>query len=191
MSDDEQLPRSSLSVARLDEEGVRRIDFLIVGGGLAAATAAETLSWSVPTARSSLSTRKIAFPIIARALCTPGEPLPVLNEEDYRAPAIVLLRGVRAQRLDPKRHLVYTDKAGTLGNRKLLIATGATPLRLDAAVRRLIVFTQRPYREFRTAPAHLDKAAPAHRCAYKTYARPDRGSAEGSESSHRPAPGAL
>ena len=119
------------------KKSVRSVDFLLVGGGVAAATAAETLRLEradgsivivgaedrLPYHRPPLSARLVKSEV-------PGEPLPVLSEEDYRAEAIVLLRGVRAQRIDPKRRLVYTDKAGRLGYRKLLIATGATPLRL-------------------------------------------------------------
>jgi NADPH-dependent 2,4-dienoyl-CoA reductase/sulfur reductase-like enzyme/predicted acylesterase/phospholipase RssA len=115
----------------------RAADFLLVGGGLASATAAETLRLEgaegsvvivsaedrVPYHRPPLSGRL--------KLEEAREPPPVLKEEDYRARGIELLCGVRAVDIDPERHLLRTDRAGTLTYGKLLIATGATPVRLQ------------------------------------------------------------
>jgi len=116
----------------------RTVDFLLLGGGLASATAAETLRLEgaegsivivsaedrLPYHRPPLSGRLLKSDI-------PLDPRLVLKEEDYRARRIEVLCGVRALDVDPEQHLVTTDKAGTLVYRKLLIATGATPVRLQ------------------------------------------------------------
>jgi NTE family protein len=114
----------------------RTIDFLLVGGGLGSATAAETLRLEgaegaivIVSAEDRLPYHRP--PLSGRLMKTDvRDPPPVLDEEDYRTRGIELLRGVRALGVDPGRHLVRTDKAGTLAYRKLLIATGASPVRL-------------------------------------------------------------
>lgn len=116
----------------------RTVDFLLLGGGLASATAAETLrlegtegSIVIVSAEDRLPYHRP--PLSGRLLKSdpPSEPPPVLKEEDYLARNIEVLRGVRALDIDPEQHLVTTDKGGTLVYRKLLIATGATPVRLQ------------------------------------------------------------
>jgi NADPH-dependent 2,4-dienoyl-CoA reductase/sulfur reductase-like enzyme/predicted acylesterase/phospholipase RssA len=115
----------------------RAADFVLVGGGVTSATAAETLrlegtegSVAIVSAEDCLPYHRP--PLSGRLkLEEAREPPPVLKEEDYRAHGIELLRGVRAVDVDPERHLLRTDKAGTLTYGKLLIATGATPVRLQ------------------------------------------------------------
>jgi NTE family protein len=114
----------------------RTIDFLLVGGGLASATAAETLrlegaegSIVIVSAEDRLPYHRP--PLSGRLMKTDARDPPlVLDEEDYRTRGIELLRGVQALGVDPERHLVRTDKAGALAYRKLLVATGASPVRL-------------------------------------------------------------
>ena len=121
----------SLSAARM-------VDYLLLGGGLASATAAETLrlegaegSIVIVSAEDRLPYHRP--PLSGRLLKSdaPLEPPLVLKEADYHARGIEVLCGVRAVRVDPVQHLVETDRAGTLAYRKLLIATGATPVRLQ------------------------------------------------------------
>ncbi|MGZ8230700.1 MAG: FAD-dependent oxidoreductase [Burkholderiales bacterium] len=114
------------------------VDFLLLGGGLASATAAETLrvegadgSIVIVSAEDHPPYHR---PPLFAGLIKGGatlEPLPVLKEEDYARRSIELLRGVRAIGVDAKERLVQTDKAGTLAYRKLLIATGASPAHLQ------------------------------------------------------------
>ena len=113
----------------------RAIDFLLIGGGLASATAAETLRLEgaqgaililgaedrPPYHRPSL--------LAGLAQAKTDEPLAVLRDEEYRQLGVECLTGVRAVRVDAQRRLVYTDRAGTLAYGTLLVATGASPLR--------------------------------------------------------------
>lgn len=122
----------------------RTVDFLLVGGGVASATAAETLrlegaQGSVVIVGAENRPPYHRPPLSAQLLESdaPDEPPPVLRPEDYRRRGIELLPGVRAIGIDAKRHLVRTDKAGTLGYHKLLIATGAKPVRLQLPGSRL------------------------------------------------------
>jgi NADPH-dependent 2,4-dienoyl-CoA reductase/sulfur reductase-like enzyme/predicted acylesterase/phospholipase RssA len=115
----------------------RHAAFLLVGGGLASATAAETLRQEgaqgaivivgderdLPYHRPPLSTRYLQS--------ATAPPLPtVLPPEYYEDNDITLLSGVRATGLDTGRRLVHTDHAGAIGYDKLLIATGVRPVRL-------------------------------------------------------------
>lgn len=113
-------------------------DFLLLGGGLASATAAETLrqegaqgSIVIVSAEDRLPYHRP--PLSGRILKSlePSEPSLVLKEDDYRAWGIEVLRGVRAIEVHPEDHLVATDRAGTVRYGKLLIATGAAPVRLE------------------------------------------------------------
>lgn len=117
---------------------VRHADYLLIGGGLAAATAAETLRQEgaqggivivcdepePPYHRPPLSTRFL------QAGARP--PFPgVLDAAFYRDNDVTLLKGVRALALDCAARRVETD-GGAWCYEQLLIATGVRPLRLDA-----------------------------------------------------------
>jgi len=119
-------------------EAAREIDFLLIGGGLASASAAEALRLEgaqgsiliigaedrLPYHRPPLSKRLLMAEAAREA------PL-VLKEADYRDRDIELLRGTRAIGLKPREHLLLTDRAGAIRYRKLLIATGARPVHLS------------------------------------------------------------
>ncbi|NLD70474.1 MAG: FAD-dependent oxidoreductase [Limnobacter sp.] len=116
--------------------GDRTIDYLLIGGGLASATAAETLrlegadgSIVIVGAEDWPPYHRPPLSGLLLKSDAPQDPLPVLTEEDFRARDIELLRGVRALGVDSRTHRVRTDRAGTLSYRKLLIATGASPIR--------------------------------------------------------------
>ncbi len=115
----------------------RQADFLLAGGGLSSATAAETLRLEgadgtivmlsaedyLPYQRPPLSTQFL--------LGTQSEDqLPFLAESFYREHSIDVILGTRASRLDAKSHVVQTDRASEIHYGKLLIATGAKPIRL-------------------------------------------------------------
>jgi NADPH-dependent 2,4-dienoyl-CoA reductase/sulfur reductase-like enzyme/predicted acylesterase/phospholipase RssA len=113
-------------------------DFLLLGGGLASATAAETLRQEgaegsivivaaeneLPYHRPPLTTRFL--------LADPLPPTPlVLDPEYYFEQEIIVLRGTRALRVDPPGQVVVTDQSGPIHYGKLLLATGARPVRLS------------------------------------------------------------
>lgn len=121
-----------------DVPPLRHASFLLLGGGLAAATAAETLRQEgaegaiaivaderdPPYHRPQLSTRFLE----------PGAPPPlatVLPPGFFKDHGVTLLSGVRATGVDPKARLVRTDHAGDIHYDQLLIATGVRPRRLD------------------------------------------------------------
>jgi NADPH-dependent 2,4-dienoyl-CoA reductase/sulfur reductase-like enzyme/predicted acylesterase/phospholipase RssA len=119
------------------DPGSTHADFLLLGGGLACATAAETLRQEgaegsivivaaeneLPYHRPPLSTRFL--------LADPLPPTPlVLNAEYYAEQEIVVLRGTRALAVDPQSQVVLTDRSGPIHYSKLLLATGARPVRL-------------------------------------------------------------
>ena len=116
---------------------MRSADFVLLGGGLASATAAETLreqgaEGSIlivsreplpPYNRPPLSKRYLLGEIAA-------EDLHVLSTERYRDLAVDLLLETSATSIDPKSHVVATDRGGDIRYRKLLIATGGVANRL-------------------------------------------------------------
>jgi NTE family protein len=118
------------------QPAVREVDFLLLGGGLASATAAEALrdegaqgsivivgaETRAPYQRPALSKRLLMAP-------GPLEPTPVLQPQACERLGIELLCGTRAVAVQPHEHLVLTDRAGPLRYGRLLIATGARPLR--------------------------------------------------------------
>ena len=131
-----------MTVIPMTKPGV--VDFLLIGGGLASTTAAETLRAEGAEGSIAIVSAENRIPYHRPSLLSSlvkkesaGEPLPVLNGDDYRALNIQLLRDVRALGVDTTEHRVRTDKAGTLRYRKLLIATGASPVRLDLPGARL------------------------------------------------------
>lgn len=116
---------------------VRKIDFLLLGGGVASATAAETLRLESAPGRivivSAESLPPYQRPPLSKRLLfseAPGVATPVLKPGDYEELGIELLLGTRALGVSPSRRIVRTDRAGALEYGRLLIATGARPLRL-------------------------------------------------------------
>lgn len=116
----------------------RHVHFLLLGGGLASATAAETLRAEGAEGLIALVCAEPHAPyhrppLSARLLLaeTERDPPPVLAEAYYREHDVELLLGTRATAVDTERRHVHTDHAGTLHYDKLLVATGARPLQLD------------------------------------------------------------
>jgi 3-phenylpropionate/trans-cinnamate dioxygenase ferredoxin reductase subunit len=110
--------------------------FVIVGGGLAGAKAAEALRKQgydgeivlvgdetlLPYERPPLSKSYLAGD-------TPWDDALVHPEDWYATNRVALRRGTRASGLDPKRHVIELDGAEQPYD-KLLLATGSTPRRL-------------------------------------------------------------
>jgi NADPH-dependent 2,4-dienoyl-CoA reductase/sulfur reductase-like enzyme len=110
----------------------RTFDFVLLGGGPASVSAAETLrtegakgsilmisgeDWG-PYGHSSLSKQFLLG-------VQPKEKLRIHSEAYYREQAIDLMLGCRAVTVDTSNRIVRTDRAGNIHFDKLLIATGA------------------------------------------------------------------
>ena len=115
----------------------QHVDFLLVGGGLAAATAAETLRQEGADGSIAMLCDEQAPPYHRPPLSTrfmqpgPVPPMPdVLDAGFYRDHGIDLRTGVRALALDTATRRVDTN-AGTWRYERLLIATGVRPLPLE------------------------------------------------------------
>lgn len=114
------------------------VDFLVVGGGLAGATAIETmLSSGVAGARITLVAAERELPyhrpplskgyLLERAS---RDSLFVKPRSFYERAGVQLLLGTRALAVNAAARTVTTDTAGAIGYGKLLLATGGTLRRL-------------------------------------------------------------
>ena len=115
----------------------RHVDYLLLGGGLASVTAAETLRNEgakgsivivsnesvVPYNRPPLS-KGFLFGRTARAR------LAILGADEYERLGIELLLDCSALSVKPAARLVETDRCGTLHYDELLIATGTSAIEL-------------------------------------------------------------
>ncbi|MGO9674704.1 MAG: FAD-dependent oxidoreductase [Methylocella sp.] len=114
----------------------KHYDFVLLGGGPASVSAAETLRAEnarggillisgencAPYGHSYLSKQ-----FLMGAL--PKEKLLIHSESYYRQQAIDIMLGVAVIAVDATKRLVGTDQAGDIHFDKLLIATGAKPIR--------------------------------------------------------------
>lgn len=127
-------------MARLDQ--VRDVDYLIVGGGVAGATAAEEIRSRDARGSVVLVTNEVEYPyhrpplskeFLRGEIGTEGEygsgGVQVQRQEWYRERHIEVLRGVAAAGLETQSHLVLLVNGSTLRYRRLLLATGGTPMR--------------------------------------------------------------
>lgn len=115
----------------------RRVDFLLLGGGLASATAAEALRLEGATGSIVMVSAEPQLPYqrppLSKSILVSGpsdDPAPILTADKYRDLDVQLLRSTRALAVDPPSRTVTTDRAGKLQYETLLIATGARPLHL-------------------------------------------------------------
>ncbi|MHA6793914.1 NAD(P)/FAD-dependent oxidoreductase [Pseudonocardia bannensis] len=111
---------------------------LIVGAGLAGAKAAQTLREEGFDGRVVLigaeTERPYERPPLSKGYLLGTEDKAkfyVHDEGWYRDNDVELLLGCRVTSLDPPAHQVELDSGERLGYRKLLLATGASPRRLD------------------------------------------------------------
>lgn len=114
----------------------RKVDFLLLGGGLASATAAEALRLEGAQGTIVMVSAEPQLPYqrppLSKGVLLSGNAAdlaPVLKASDYENLGIELLRSTRALSVSPQDHAVATDRAGRFAYGKLLIATGARPIR--------------------------------------------------------------
>ncbi len=118
----------------------RHVDFLLVGGGPASATAADTLRAEGADGTITIVAAESALPYFRPPLSKQfllsrqtRDQLDIFHEAEYREQRIEILTGTRALALDPEAQVVHTDSSGALHYAKLLIATGSRPKRLDVS----------------------------------------------------------
>lgn len=127
-------------MAHLDD--IRDVDYVIVGGGLAGATAAEEIRRQDSRSSVVLVSREVEYPyhrpplskeFLRGEIGTEGEygagGVEVRRPEWYRERHIELLRGVAAAALDTPSHAVLLVNGQILRYRRLLLATGGQPVR--------------------------------------------------------------
>ena len=116
-----------------------RGDFLLIGGGLASATAAKTLREQGANGSVAIIAAEPLLPY-HRPPLTKGfllgkqtrESLPVLKDGYFLDQDVQILLDTRALGIEPEHRCVRTDRAGDFNYRKLLIATGCRPHRIEA-----------------------------------------------------------
>src|SRR5215467_8828543 len=115
-----------------------KVDLLLVGGGLASATAAETLRLEGADGTIAILSAEEYPPYQRPPLSTQfllgtqtEDRLSIFDDSFYREHSIDLILSTRAARLDSNQRVVQTDRAGEVQFRKLLIATGAAPIRFQ------------------------------------------------------------
>lgn len=116
----------------------RHVDFVLLGGGPASVSAAETLRAEGAGGSILIVMEEEGFPYGHTYLskqflldAQPKEKLPIHGEAYYREHAIELMRGSRVIAVDTAKRLVRTEWSGDIRFGKLLIATGTKPIRLD------------------------------------------------------------
>lgn len=116
----------------------RHADFLLVGGGLASATAAETLRAEGAEGSILILSAEDVLPYHRPPLSTEfllgtrsKTQLLILDESYYRENAVDVRLGTRAAAVDPTARTVRTENGEIVHYGKLLIATGAAVNRLD------------------------------------------------------------
>lgn len=107
-----------------------KVDFLIIGGGIAGTTAAEEIRFKDPNASITLLTEederlysRVLLPHYLRNENT-LETLFLRKKEVYQQKNIELLTSVKALRIEPETKTVTTSDGQTFSYDKLLIATG-------------------------------------------------------------------
>jgi NTE family protein len=116
-----------------------KVDFLLVGGGLASATAAETLRLEGADGSIAILSAEEYPPYQRPPLSTQfllgtqtEDRLSIFDDSFYHEHSIDVVLGARAAHLDANHHVIRTDRAGEFQFRKLLIATGAAPICLQS-----------------------------------------------------------
>lgn len=117
----------------------QQVDFLLLGGGLASATAAETLRAEQATGSILMLSDEDAPPYhrppLSKQMLRDAGFAPrmfIHPESFYREQAIDLRLGARAVAVDPGEHAVTLATGERIGYGRVLIATGASPKRLAA-----------------------------------------------------------
>ncbi|MBB4077705.1 NADPH-dependent 2,4-dienoyl-CoA reductase/sulfur reductase-like enzyme/nitrite reductase/ring-hydroxylating ferredoxin subunit [Lewinella aquimaris] len=116
---------------------VEQVDYLVVGGGAAGAYAVEAIRGE-DAEGSILFIAKEGLPPYDRTMVSkpylekdmPVEKLPLRSAEFYRKLNVNFLAGTQVQGLDLKAKSVTLPNGHTLSYDRVLLATGATPLKL-------------------------------------------------------------
>ena len=113
-------------------------DFVVVGGGLAGATAVETLRSEGAQGSILLLAAEPLLPYqrppLSKIAITADEPPPprfVLEEARYRELAVDLMLDSPVAAVDARQRTLRTEQGETIRYARLLIATGASPRRLS------------------------------------------------------------
>src|SRR5690242_11803740 len=116
----------------------KSVDFLLIGGGLANATVAETLRKEGVEGKIVIISAENSLPYHRPPLSKQfllgrqkKENLLVHKESYYRDHKIDVILATKALAVDPENKIVRTDNAGEFHFNKLLIATGCSPNMLD------------------------------------------------------------
>lgn len=116
----------------------KHFDFIVVGGGLAGATAVETLrtegaegSILLLGAEPHLPYHRPPLSKIALTAEQAPPPRQVLSKARYGELAVELLLGTPVSAIDPRRKSVRTKPGAEIHYEQLLVATGASPKRLS------------------------------------------------------------
>lgn len=114
------------------------VDFLLIGGGLANATAAKTLREEGAKGKIVIISAEDFLPYhrppLSKEFLFRGqekENILVFKESYYREKKIDVILGTKALAVHPDSKIVETDNAGEFKYGKLLIATGCSLRRLD------------------------------------------------------------
>ncbi|HEY7535882.1 MAG TPA: NAD(P)/FAD-dependent oxidoreductase, partial [Thermodesulfobacteriota bacterium] len=114
------------------------VDFLLIGGGLTSATAAETLRKEGAKGRIVIISAESFLPYHRPPLTKhfllgkqEKERIFVLKESYYRENKIDVILGTKVLTVHSKSRIVQTDNAGEFRYKKLLITTGCSPKKLD------------------------------------------------------------
>ncbi len=112
-------------------------DFLLIGGGLASANAAETLRKEEAKGKIVIISGDNSLPYHRPPLSKgfllgkqKKESILILKESYLREQKIDVILGTKVLAVHPESNIVETDKAGEFNFKKLLIATGCSPKRL-------------------------------------------------------------
>jgi NAD(P)H-nitrite reductase large subunit len=122
------------------------VRYLIIGGGIAGTTAAETIRSHDPQGTIAIISDE-PYPLYSRIMLSkpnfflgriPFESIWLKNDAWYAAKRITMLGGVRAISLDPSRKTVALSNGETISYEKLLLATGgaARPWDVPGATKR-------------------------------------------------------
>lgn len=116
----------------------QHVDFLLLGGGLASVTAAETLRLEDALGTILIIAAEKELPYTRDSLSKKflmgkqrKEHLTIFSQQHLDRQKISLLSGVRATAVEPENRIVHTDTAGSFSYGKLLIATGSRPKKID------------------------------------------------------------
>ena len=111
-------------------------DYLVIGGGVAGTTAAETIRERDSKAGIAIVSdephplySRVLLPNYVKGLVN-RERVFLRRREDYQAKDIIFLGGVAAQRLDTTGRVLHVSGGHSLSFGRLLVATGGRPRRL-------------------------------------------------------------